>query len=163
MKVPHLRVVDVATLLGVSDDTVRRWIARGELASEPDDCGRHVVDGLAAAHLVRKRARPVADPSTIRRSARNRLVGLVTSVTGDTVMARVEMLCAGTLVEALISAEAVRELRLEPGSLAVAVVKATEVTVDVAVRPLSARERSRRQRSDRSSCSCGECGSHQVR
>ncbi len=105
----------------VSDDTVRRWIARGELASESDDSGRHVVDGLAAAHLVRERARTVADPSTIRRSARNRLVGLVTSLTGDTVMARVEMLCAGTLIEALISAEAARDLRLEPGSLAVAV------------------------------------------
>ncbi|MFD1653320.1 TOBE domain-containing protein [Pseudonocardia alaniniphila] len=160
---PHLRVVEVAALLGVSDDTVRRWIARGELASEPDDSGRRVVDGLAAARLVRERARPVADPSTIRRSARNRLVGLVTSVTGDTVMARVEMLCAGTIIEALISAEAARELRLEPGSLAVAVVKATEVTVDGAVRPLSSREGSRRQRPERSSCSCGDCGSHHVR
>lgn len=163
MEVPHLRLMDAATLLGVSDDTVRRWIARGELASEPDDSGRHVVDGLAAAHLLRERARPVADPSRIRRSARNRLVGLVTSVTSDAVMARVEMLCAGTLIEALISVEAARELRLEPGSLAVAVVKATEVAVDAAVRPLSSREKPRRQGPERPSCCCGECGSHHVR
>jgi molybdopterin-binding protein len=58
--------------------------------------------------MIATRDRPV------RRSARNRLVGLVTSVTGDTVLARVEMLCAGTIIEALISAKAARELQREP-------------------------------------------------
>ncbi|OLT22755.1 hypothetical protein BJF78_33145 [Pseudonocardia sp. CNS-139] len=115
--------------------TVRRWLAGGTLVGGLDEHGRQAVDGLSAAHLARERARPARDPSAVGRSARNRLVGLVTAVTCDAVMARVEMLCVGTLVEAVMSAEAAREMGLEPGTLAVAVVKATEVLVEPARRP----------------------------
>ena len=64
------------------------------------------------------------------RSARNRLVGLVTAVTADTVMAQVEMQCGPHRVVSLMSTEAVRELGLEPGVLAVAVIKSTNVVVE---------------------------------
>ena len=67
---------------------------------------------------------------TVRRSARNRMVGLVTSVLTDTVMAQVEMQCGPHRVVSLMSAEAVRELGLEPGVLAVAVIKSTNVVVE---------------------------------
>lgn len=117
-------------MLGVSDDTVRRWASSGELATGTDDAGRMVIDGEDLAVFARAHAASAPDPSGIGRSARNRLVGLVTAVTQDTVMAQVEMQCGPHRIVSLISSEAVRELGLEIGSLAVAVIKSTTVIVE---------------------------------
>ncbi|ONI78722.1 MerR family transcriptional regulator [Actinosynnema sp. ALI-1.44] len=127
---PRFRFAEAAKLLGVSDDTIRRWVDAGELSSSLDASGRKVVDGAELAEFARAHANEVPDPSGIGRSARNRFVGLVTSVAVDKVMAQVEMQCGPHRVVSLMSAEAVRELGLEPGSLAVAVVKATTVMVE---------------------------------
>ena len=70
------------------------------------------------------------DPNSGKGSARNRLVGLVTTVTSDKVMSQVEMQCGPHRIVSLMSTEAVRELKLEPGSVATAVVKATTVIVE---------------------------------
>ncbi|WOF23303.1 TOBE domain-containing protein [Microbacterium betulae] len=127
---PGIRIRDAARFLGVSDDTVRRWIDNGTLSSAVDDAGRKVVDGLELARLARAHADLPDDPTTGGRSARNRFVGLVTAVTSDTVMSQVEMQCGPHRVVSLMSTEAVHELGLEPGSVAVAVVKATTVLVE---------------------------------
>ena len=127
---PHFRIREAASLLGVSDDTVRRWVDAGDLAASADDAGRKVVDGAELARFAVAQSHPPPDPSGVARSARNRFVGIVTDVVSDTVMSQVEMLCGGQRVVSLMSTEAVRELRLEPGSLAVAVVKATTVIVE---------------------------------
>jgi molybdopterin-binding protein len=126
----QIRIRDAAVYLGVSDDTVRRWIDNGILDAEQDESGRTVLDGLALAHLARKNAVLPVDPSEIGRSARNRFVGLVTEITMDTVMAQVELQCGPHRVVSLMSSEAVRELGLELGSVAIAVVKATTVMVE---------------------------------
>jgi molybdopterin-binding protein len=128
--VTQIRVKDAALYLGVSDDTVRRWIDNGTLGAEKDDSGRTVVDGLALATLARENSILPDDPSGIGRSARNRFVGLVTTIVMDTVMAQVELQCGPFRVVSLMSSEAVRELGLEPGSVAIAVVKATTVIVE---------------------------------
>ncbi|MFG6476630.1 molybdopterin-binding protein [Microbacterium sp. P06] len=127
---PQIRIRDAAAFLGVSDDTVRRWIDIGALSTEKDDSGRGVVDSLEVAHLARKNAVLPADPSEIGRSARNRLVGVVTEVVVDKVMAQVELQCGPHRIVSLMSSEAVRELALEPGSVAVAVMKATTVLIE---------------------------------
>lgn len=128
---PHYRIREAAALLGVSDDTVRRWIDSGALVATPDDAGRKVVEGRALAEFARDHAAAgPADPSGVLRSARNRFVGLVTGVVADGVMAQVEMQCGPHRVVSLMSSEAARDLRLEPGRLAVAVVKATTVIVE---------------------------------
>jgi molybdopterin-binding protein len=126
----QIRIRDAAVYLGVSDDTVRRWIDNGILDAEQDESGRTVLDGLALAHLARKNAVLPVDPSEIGRSARNRFVGLITEITMDTVMAQVELQCGPHRVVSLMSSEAVRELGLELGSVAIAVVKATTVMVE---------------------------------
>ncbi|RFA08564.1 MerR family transcriptional regulator [Subtercola boreus] len=126
----HIRIRDAAQYLGVSDDTVRRWIENGTLTSSRDDSGRSVVDGFELAQLARRNAVLPDDPSDIGRSARNRFVGLVTEITMDRVMAQVELQCGPHRVVSLMSSEAVRELGLELGSIAVAVVKATTVIVE---------------------------------
>jgi len=120
-----------ARYLGVSDDTVRRWIDQGALPSSTDGAGRRVVDGYDVAQVARAQAAPPDPPRSSVTSARNRFTGLVTDVRTDAVMAQVELQCGPFRVVSLMSAEAVRELGLEPGSVATAVVKSTNVIVEV--------------------------------
>ena len=124
------RIAEAAELLGVSDDTVRRWVEAGTLPVQPDASNRKVIDGAALAAFARENAHSAPDPSVVQRSARNRFVGLVTSVITDKVMAQVEIQCGPHRVVSLMSSEAVRELGLEPGVLAVAVIKSTNVVVE---------------------------------
>lgn len=133
----QLRIAEAAGILGVSDDTLRRWIDAGRLRATRDAAGRKVVDG---AELARFAEALHADSATStgdahdrgdhRRSARNRFTGLVTRVTSDRVMSQVELQCGPYRVVALISTEAVDDLGLEPGSLATALVKATNVSIE---------------------------------
>ncbi|MFC4947427.1 TOBE domain-containing protein [Pseudonocardia sp. GCM10023141] len=127
---PQFRIADAARLLGVSDDTVRRWVDAGTLPARPDASNRKVIDGAALAEFARDNAHAPPDPSGVQRSARNRLVGLVTSVVSDKVMSQVEIQCGPHRVVSLMSTEAVRDLGLEPGVLAVAVIKSTNVVVE---------------------------------
>ena len=128
----NIRIKDAAALLGVSDDTVRRWIDTGSLPAEKDEVGRKVIAGEVLAAFAREHAAPPPDPLGISSSARNRLVGLVTRVTADGVMAEVQMQCGPFTVVSLMSSESAAGLGLEPGKLAVAVVKATNVIVETA-------------------------------
>lgn len=123
----QIRISDAARFLDVSDDTVRRWISSGALASTEDTSGRMAIEGRDLAEFAKAKA-PGSEGSTM--SARNRFIGLVTAVKADTVMAQVEMLCGPFRVVSLMSSEAVDELGLEPGSVAVAVIKSTNVIVE---------------------------------
>jgi molybdopterin-binding protein len=127
---PRMRIRDAAEYLGVSDDTVRRWTERGLLSATTDESGRKVVDGLEVARVARDHASPPRVPGGTVSSARNRFVGLVTQIQADEVMAQVELQCGPFRVVSLMSSEAVRELGLEPGSVAVAVIKSTNVIVE---------------------------------
>ncbi|ACZ31821.1 TOBE domain protein [Xylanimonas cellulosilytica DSM 15894] len=116
--------------LGVSDDTVRRWVDRGLLAASSDDAGRMVVDGYEVALVAREHATAPDLPAGLASSARNRFVGLVTDIRMDTVMAQVELQCGPFRVVSLLSSESVRDLGLELGSAAVATIKSTHVVVE---------------------------------
>lgn len=128
----QIRISEAAQFLGVSDDTVRRWIETGLLSAGLDSSNRKVVDGRELAEFAQSLAAPPPDPTGGQTSARNRLVGLVTKVTSDRVMSQVEMQCGPFRVVSLMSTEAVGDLGLEPGVVAVAVVKATTVIVEAA-------------------------------
>ncbi|MFJ3382016.1 molybdopterin-binding protein [Curtobacterium sp. NPDC090217] len=127
----RLRIKDAARYLGVSDDTVRRLVDNGTFSRLADDAGRAVVDGRELATHAKAHGASLPDPAApVRSSARNRFVGIVTDLVVDTVMAQVELQCGPHRVVSLMSAEAVRDLGLEIGSVAVASVKATMVTVE---------------------------------
>ncbi len=128
---PQYRISEIAGLFAVSDDTVRRWLDAGQLAAERDASGRLAVDGAALARFSREQAHATPDPSGVGRSARNRMVGLVTEVVSDRVMSQVEIQCGPHRVVSLMSSEAARDLALEPGALAVAVIKSTNVVVEI--------------------------------
>jgi molybdopterin-binding protein len=130
--VPTYRIRDAAELLGVSDDSLRRWTETGRVSSEVDASGRRVIPGAELARFAQQAAAPVPTAGPVgRESARNRFVGLVTRVVRDTVMAQVEMQCGPYRVVSLMSREAADELALEPGVTAIASVKSTNVVVEV--------------------------------
>jgi molybdopterin-binding protein len=123
------RMGEAAQLLGVSPDTVRRWADAGRLATGRTVGGHRTIAGTELARLAQERAEAPEEGGTAL-SARNRFTGLVTRVLVDGVMAQVEVQAGPHRIVSLISAEAVNDLGLEPGVLAVAVVKATNVVVE---------------------------------
>jgi molybdopterin-binding protein len=126
----HFRIKEAAALLGVSDDTVRRWAAEGILTLSLDVTGHQVVPGAELAERAQALAADVDDGDQVLRSARNRFVGLVTGVQIDGLMAQVELQSGPHRIVSLMTAEAARELNLEVGSKAVGVTKATMMIIE---------------------------------
>ena len=132
------RISTAARLLAVSDDTVRRWVQQGRLTVQESATGPQLIDGASLAALCQEIAAEQSidgmDTGAGRRSARNHLTGIVTAIRSDPVMSQVDVQCGPFRVVSLISTEAVAELGLEVGSLATAVVKATNVSIERAER-----------------------------
>jgi molybdopterin-binding protein len=120
---------EAAELLGVSVDTLRRWVDAGRLAAVRDEHGHRSIPGADLAGFARSLA-DEPDNGGGRSSARNRLHGIVTAVTRDAVMAQVDIQAGPFRIVSLMSREAVDDLGLEVGSPAVAVIKSTTVVVE---------------------------------
>ncbi len=131
METPRYRIKQAAELLGVSDDTLRRWAEAGKVDLERDGSGRLTVRGDALADLVADQSVGGPAQPVVAQSARNHFRGLVTRVGKDTVMAQVEIQAGPFRVVSLMSREAADELQLAPGVLAVATVKSTNVVVEI--------------------------------
>ena len=128
------RIREAAELLGVSDDTVRRWADAGRVPTSTDEVQRRVIAGADLARFAEELAAGAERPkprTVVGESARNRFTGLVTNVVRDTVMAQVEMQAGPHRIVSLMSREAADELELEPGVIAIASVKATSVVIEV--------------------------------
>jgi molybdopterin-binding protein len=124
-----------AELLGVSADTVRRWVDGGKLASTRTAGGRRQIEGAALARFARTMPPPPRAGPVLSESARNRFAGIVTRVVKDKVMAHVELQSGPHRVVSLMSREAADELGLAPGVWAVAAVKATNVIIELPAQP----------------------------
>jgi molybdopterin-binding protein len=134
------RIGEAAELLGVSADTVRRWVDARRLAAIRDEHGHRVIDGADLAAFARSHAGEQEDRSEDS-SARNRLRGIVTAVIKDTVMAQVDIQAGPFRIVSLMSREAVDDLDLQVGSVAVAVIKSTTVVVEKSVPAVGSRGR----------------------
>ena len=130
MTPPSYKPGQAAELLGVSVDTVRRWTEDGRLMTRPSKSGKQrLIDGADLARLLEEQAG--GRDAAVGQSARNRLPGIITRVVKDKVAAQVEMQVGPHRVVSLMTREAADELGLEPGMLAVASVKSTNVVIEV--------------------------------
>jgi molybdopterin-binding protein len=124
---------EAATLLGVSDDTVRRWADAGRFPVSRTGEGHAAIEGTDLAALAQQLAERAGEDRSAgdRVSARNSLRGIVTAVKRDEVMAQVEMTCGPYRIVSLLSREAADVLGLDAGVVAVASIKATNVVIQV--------------------------------
>lgn len=129
---PDYRISEVATLMGVSVDTVRRLVDSGQVSTRRrSGRGDRIIDGTDLARFLAEQGSLTPPPPVGPESARNHFLGIVTRVLKDGVMAQVEIQSGRHRIVSLISREAAEELSLEPGVRAVATVKSTNVTVEL--------------------------------
>ena len=129
------KVGQVADLLGVSADTVRRWADAGRLQVERKERGERVIEGAELARFLTETAAAngaanEAEPLVIE-SARNRFPGIVTKVEVEGLVAVVHIQAGPHRITSLMTREAAEDLGIQPGDLAVGVVKSTNVVVEV--------------------------------
>lgn len=122
----------VAPMLGVSVDTLRRWEAEGRLSTVRSKGGQRLVEPAELSRLLAERRVGVIDRPIVAQSARNRFEGIVTRVERDQIAAVVEVQAGPHRLVSLMTAEAVIELDLKVGDPAICVVKATNVVVEIA-------------------------------
>jgi molybdopterin-binding protein len=128
---PALRIGQAAEILSVSVDTIRRWAADGTLKTRRSVGGQRLVSAAEVSRMLGARRRSVPQRSISAQSARNRFPGVVTRVEADRVAAIVEVQAGPHRLVSLVTAESVRELKLAPGVQVIAVVKATNVMIDL--------------------------------
>ena len=131
MQPAALRIGQAAEILGVSVDTIRRWAADGTIKTTRSDGGQRLVGAAELRRLVGARRKTAPQRTIVAQSARNRFPGVVTRVEVDRVAALVEVQAGPHRLVSLLTAEAVRELGLEPGVQVIAVIKATNVMIDL--------------------------------
>ena len=128
---PPLRIGQAAEVLGVSVDTIRRWAGQGILKTARTGGGQRLVSAAEVRRMLDTRRKAAPQRTIAAQSARNRFPGVVTRVEVDRVAAIVEVQAGPHRLVSLLTAEAVRELKLAPGVQVIAVVKATNVMIDL--------------------------------
>jgi molybdopterin-binding protein len=131
-----IRLGQAAEMLGTSVDTVRRWVDGGRVPSRRSERGQREVALADVSRLAAERrnasdATPKRGRISIGSSARNRFPGVVTRIVKDRVAAVVEVQAGPHRLVSLMTAEAVDDLGLRVGDEATAVVKATNVVVEL--------------------------------
>jgi len=127
---PSYRIGQAAKMLGVSADTIRRMVDDGRLRAARSSGGQRLVEGASLARLSKPRSAKTTEV-VVAHSARNRFAGIVTRVIKDRVAAQVEIQAGPHRLVSLLTREAVDELGLKPGMTAIAVVKATNVSIEL--------------------------------
>jgi len=128
---PDVRIGEAAEMLGVSVETIRRWERDGRLRTARTAGGQRLVPLAEVSRLLAERRHAGSDRPIVAQSARNRFAGVVTRIEKDRVAAVVEVQAGPHRLVSLMTAEAVEELGLQVGDEAVAVVKATNVIIEI--------------------------------
>jgi len=124
-----------ATRLGVSYSTVKQWIHAGRIRTTQTPGGHHRVSDAEidrlAAHQGSGRPRKAREaPRAIAGlSARNQLAGFIEEVRVDGLLGQVRLRIGDQRLTAIITADAIRALKLKRGDEALAIIKSTEVMI----------------------------------
>jgi molybdopterin-binding protein len=134
--VPLFTVRAAAGELGVAYSTLKRWMRSGRVRTSRTEGGHHRISDAEVARLQarqspesRRATRPADDSSIGELSARNRLAGFVEEVRVDGLLAQIRLRVGDQALTAVITADAVRALKLRRGDEAIAIVKSTEVMI----------------------------------
>jgi molybdopterin-binding protein len=128
-----LKTRDAAQILGISYATLKQWIYKRKLKTVRTAGGHHrIPESELDKYLFRpaQTGDPAGRRSNFRRvSGRNQLVGRVTAVKIEGLMAQVSLSIGGQHITSIITADAAREMRLQKGQTVAALVKSTEVMI----------------------------------
>ena len=146
-----LTVRMAADRLGVAYSTLKRWVHTGHVRTTRTEGGHHRISDAEIDRLLARqqpegtRAATNADPDEGLHglSARNRLHGFIDEVRVDGLLAQVRLRVGDQSLTAVITADAVRALKLRRGDDAIAIVKSTEVMI---AKGSPAKARSKRSR-----------------
>lgn len=150
-----LTVRSAAERLGVGYSTLKHWIYEGRVRTTQTPGGHHriadaEIDRLTAHHSPPARGgrAPAAPGFIVALSGRNRLRGYVEEVRSDGLLAQVRLRIGDQTLTAIITGDAVRELKLRRGDDAVAIIKSTEVMIakEQEDKPAAVRRRDKRPR-----------------
>jgi molybdopterin-binding protein len=126
---------EAARRLGVSYPTVKQWIYKGVLRTRPTAGGHHRIPDTEIERLLASHGRPLPPAHAPHRGAivalsgRNQLAGIVDEVRTEGLLAQVRLRIGNQTLTAVITKDAVDELKLRRGDEALAVIKSTEVMV----------------------------------
>jgi molybdopterin-binding protein len=123
---------DAARSLGISYPTLKQWIYKKKLRSIRTAGGHHRIPASEIERFLPRTEEK--DILTGRRnfrhiSGRNQLVGRIVEVRYSGLLAQVKLSIGGQRISSIITADAAREMRLEKGQAAAALIKATEVMI----------------------------------
>jgi molybdopterin-binding protein len=128
-----IRPRDAATMLGISYPTLKQWIYKGKIGTIKTAGGHHrIPEAELDKFLTRKPKRRKAEQGSagVRRiSGRNQLVGRVTAIKVDGLLAQVSIEIGDQQISSVITSDSVREMRLKPGDRVAALIKSTAVMV----------------------------------
>ncbi len=120
---------EAALRLGISYPTMKQWLYRGKLKAIKTPGGHYRIPEAELDGLLHKARRPETPKRQMLRtvSGRNQLVGRIVEIKIEGLLAQVKLSIGGQIITALITADAARELQLEVGETAAALIKSTEV------------------------------------
>ena len=124
---------EAARLIGISYSTIKQWILTGKLKTVKTPGGHHrIAQTSLRRFLVNDKMKGMSESRERYRrvSGRNQLAGKVVSIRVDGLLAEVVLAVVDTHITAIITSNAVRELRLKKGDSAAALIKATEVMIE---------------------------------
>ena len=128
-----VRPRDAAKVLGISYSTLKRWIHTKTIQTIKTQGGHHrIPESELDRHLhltTKKMPLPQRRAQFRRISARNQLIGRIVEIKVEGIMAQVTLSIGGQQITSIITSDAVRELRLEKGQVAAALIKSTEVMI----------------------------------
>jgi molybdopterin-binding protein len=124
---------EAAQLIGISYPTIKQWILAGQLKTVRTPGGHHrIAESTLRPFIVKDTAKPrESSRERFRRvSGRNQLPGKVVSIRVEGLLAEVVIAVESHHITSIITANAVKELRLKKGDTVAALIKSTDVMVE---------------------------------